>query len=302
MEKSEQIREILSSIGYTLHDYGKEFRTMPLYRESDSSTVLSIKKDSGRWIDFKENKSGTLEELVRITLRLSSLEEANGFISNNFRCPTTSLIPKPKITERKILSQDFLKNLEKDNSYWNLRGVGDETLDLFDGGVCEGGRMKNRYVFPIFNRQRKLVGISGRYIHSLENIKSPKWKHIGDKFSWSYPLQVNLKILKNLRKIILVESIGDMLSLWEGGVKNTMVTFGLSLSVATLNSLLRLDPSKVIISFNNDEGGAGNIAAEKAKRKLLKFFDPHQIDVALPTKNDFGDMTKEEVESWKGSL
>ena len=134
-------------------------------------------------------------------------------------------------------------------------------------------------------------------------IKKQLKKHIpkiGDKSKWKYPMQYNNKLLTKLKKIILVESIGDMLSLWNSGIKNTMVTFGLNISLDVLNYLLRIDVNEVIISFNNDENNnsAGNIAAEKASKKLRKYFDYSTIKVNLPPKNDFGEMTKEEIQEW----
>ena len=46
---SDRVREILTDIGYNLSDQGKYFRTKPLYRDSSSSTVLSIRKSDGVW-------------------------------------------------------------------------------------------------------------------------------------------------------------------------------------------------------------------------------------------------------------
>ncbi len=95
-----------------------------------------------------------------------------------------------------------------------------------------------------------------------------------------------------------------MLSLWDSGIKNVVVTFGLDVSVSIINFLLRYDIDKIHISFNNDQEGnsAGNMAAEKAKKKLLKYFDFGQVLISLPIKNDFGDMTKEEILEWKNKL
>jgi DNA primase len=95
--------------------------------------------------------------------------------------------------------------------------------------------------------------------------------------------------------------VGDMLSLWEAGVKNSMVIFGLDASVPQLNALIRLDPNKIIISLNNDEknNSAGNLAAEKLERKLLKYFDRNQVSVKLPTENDFGEMSVQQIKEWK---
>lgn len=301
---SQQIRDILSDIGYNLQDFGKEFRARPIYRDSDSNTVLRIRKDNGHWVDFKENISGRLEDLVKLSLNLSSIEEAEKYLSDKIVFDENVAVHKPRIVERRILSQDFLKNLKKDNLYWNERGISDETLEAFDGGVCLSGKMENRYVFPVFNHMGKLVGVSGRYINKIDrNSKIPKWKHIGDKFSWNYPLKQNIKILKNLKRIILVESIGDMLALWESDIKNVIVIFGLNLSRAVQNTLLRLDPNEVIISLNNDsESGAGNNAAYKIQRRLLNFFDSNQVRILFPSENDFGEMNGGQILDWSKSI
>ena len=91
-----------------------------------------------------------------------------------------------------------------------------------------------------------------------------------------------------------------MLSLWENGVQNVIVTFGLDVSTSVVNLLLKLDPNKIYISFNNDasNNNAGNVAAEKAKKKLLKYFDRYQVRIALPDKKDFGEMDGSEIDRW----
>ena len=71
-----------------------------------------------------------------------------------------------------------------------------------------------------------------------------------------------------------------------------------------MNFLLKLDPDKIYISFNNDneKNNAGNDAAEKAFNKLLRYFDKRQLVIKLPTKKDFGEMTTEEIIKWKKAL
>ena len=62
-----------------------------------------------------------------------------------------------------------------------------------------------------------------------------------------------------------------------------------------------MDLDKITISFNNDENNndRGNIAAFKARKKLLKYFDPNQVEIKLPVGyNDFGEMPKEKIESY----
>ena len=98
--------------------------------------------------------------------------------------------------------------------------------------------------------------------------------------------------------MIVVESIGDMLSLWDAGYKNVLVSFGLDLSFALINSIIKYDIDKIVLAFNNDENLAGNNASQKCYKKLLKFFDEEQVQVCLPTKNDFGEMTDGEIKLW----
>jgi DNA primase len=209
-------------------------------------------------------------------------------------------IERPQINRARVLSSDFLSDLKADNSFWNARGISDETLEVFGGGVCTGGRMSYRYIFPIFNRKFKLVGVSGRDILN-RNSKRPKWKHIGDKYDWLYPSLLNKGIILSKKRVFLVESIGDMLALWDAGIKNVLVLFGLNVSSSMISLLLQLDPREVILSLNNDSNKnfAGNHAAQKASSKLLKHFDKNQVKIVFPSKNDFGDMSKEEIAHWE---
>ena len=132
--------------------------------------------------------------------------------------------------------------------------------------------------------------------------RNPKWKHIGEKSQWKYPLQLNNKIVRQEKKAILVESIGDMLALWDCGIKNVIVTFGLDVSVSVVSYLLRIDVDDIFIAFNNDQNknSAGNKAAKKAYSRLSRHFDSEQIHIAIPRESsDFGEMDKEEILGWK---
>ena len=304
---SEKIEEILVEIGYELLDRGNSFRTKPLYRDSDSPDVLSIDKDSGVWYDHKERRGGKFEELVRISLSQKDVTETREWIKS--RLPNgsshTSNQPKPKINSVKKYPKELLLKLSKDHSYWESRGVSIEATETFDGGMASEGQMKNRYVFPIFNSRDEIVGFSGRYVNKIpEDFKIAKWKHIGSVSNWCFPVKYNLKQIQSKQEVILVESIGDMLALWNAGVENVIVTFGLTVSKSITTLLIKLDVKKVFVSFNNDDtmNGAGNRAAKEAVQKLYLHFDPNQVQVALPTKNDFGDMSQVEIKQWQSSL
>jgi len=294
---AEQIREILSEIGYSLSDQGKYFRTKPIYRDSSSSTVLSIRKSDGRWKDFREDIGGSFEDLVRLSLRLKSKDDTTKWLTNKGVSPTSEIRRvEEQVTQTKIFKNELLHKLCPDHSYWNERGISNDTLKQFKGGVADTGKMFNRYVFPIFNYKEQIIGFAGRDLKPEEkNAKffRPKWKLLGDKSKWRYPLILNHSLIRESGTAILVESIGDMLSLWENNIKNCIVTFGISLSPDCLSLLTRLDPNKIFIAFNNDSSGndAGNKAAYIARKKLLQFFDEDQITIKLPEgSNDFNEM------------
>tara|TARA_R100000008_G_scaffold67884_1_gene44986 strand:+ start:5634 stop:6527 length:894 start_codon:yes stop_codon:yes gene_type:complete len=292
------VKDILTNLGYSLVDSGAYYRTKPLYRDSSSHTVLSIKKDTGRWIDFKEQKFGNLEDLIQITLNLKDLQEAKSYLSNNFQFN----VPKPekeKLKAASFFNKENLKYISPIYSYWETRGVSGDTLKIFESGVMKAGKMKDRYVFPIFDKQERLIGVAGRDITEKQSIK---WKLAGEKKNWVYPLKYNLSYILKEKKVFLVESIGDMLSLWEAGIKNTIVTFGLSVSSKIKQALMVIDPCKIYISFNNDENQAGNDAARKAYSNLSRQFDLNQLKIQLPSKNDFGCMSRNEIRLWRKQI
>jgi DNA primase len=306
MNDCESVRRILQDIGYVLTDNGREFRAKPLYRDSDNDSVLRIWKNSGQWVDFKENKSGSLEELIRLTLKLKSIEEAKQWIGAKGISVSNEEIEKPRAITKQIqyFEKSLLLKLTKNDDYWNNRGISSSTLAPFNGGVATTGKMYNRYTFPVFDNKDNIIGFSGRDVAPLSLEGRPKWKHIGDKKEWVYPLKVNLEDIKKCKKIILLESIGDMLALRENGINNSIVTFGLNVSAKIIYSLIALNPDKIVIAFNNDSGnnGAGNEAAISAKNKLLNYFDRNQISINLPVgAKDFGDLNlsdKNKIQEW----
>ena len=274
---SDEIKDILTEIGYTLRDCGNEYRTKPLYRDSDNPNVLCIKKNNGVWFDFKTNKYGNLEELVKITLNLKDINEAKDFIKNKFSYENIK-VEKEKLKSRRTFDKKNLNKIIDDYRYWNNRGVSSETLKVFESGVMKEGKLKDRYVFPVFDKMDKLIGAAGR---SLNGDSLVKWKLLGEKSSWVYPFKYNRASIRKHKSVILVESIGDMLALWEAGVKNIIVIFGLSVSSRVKQLLISLNLRKIYISLNNDDSqnGAGNEASIKIKNDLLKYFDDEQLQI-----------------------
>jgi DNA primase len=295
----ENIQQILETLGYRLKNRGREWSCRPLYRDSDNDSALSINKDTGEFYDFVEARGGDFHTLVEKTLgRPLDPDLKEKIYSHNF-------LPKRKeeieIPTQKTFDKSLLLNLINDNSYWNNRGISNQTLAKFQGGLSINGKMRNRYVFPIFNLRHELVGFSGRYIYNSEYVS--KWKHLGTKNEWIYPT-IHIPEINTKREIILLESHGDCLALHENGIKNTLVSFGVKLSPALIKFLLQIQPKRVLIALNNDseKNNVGNKAAEEFKNTLRNFFDIKQIQIALPSKKDFGEMTPEEIIEWRNQF
>lgn len=294
------VKTILQNIGYqNLKDFGGWYRTRPLYRASDNDTVLAINKTNGYWYDYKLCRGGNLSELVQVTLELKDKNEADKYLAEKF-----SYVPLRKVQEKTIIEQvkyydpSMLDKLVRDHSYWEKRGVTKETMFQFHGGIASMGMMKNRYVFPIYTQNRKIIGFTGRSLSFNNSSEFIKWKHIGSKKDWVYPSFLNKDNVQSSKRVFLIESIGDMLALWQAGYKNIIVTFGLFISPKIIKFLLENNVQEVVVAFNNDSftNSAGNQAAEKAKTRLLSFFDENQIKIKFPTKKDFGEMSKNEID------
>ena len=254
MNDCESVRQILTDIGYSLVDHGREYRTRPLYRDSGNDNVLRIWKNSGQWVDFKENISGSIEDLVRLTLKLKNIDEAKKWISEKGIDTSRSEENQQKVTtsQTTIFDKSLLIKLLRDDSYWGGRGISSQTLQPFQGGVATTGKMFNRYVFPIFNNKEDIIGFAGRDISKILMENRPKWKLLGDKKEWVYPAKVNVKELQKADEIIIVESIGDMLALRENKINNSIVSFGLNISPSIIYFLISLNPKKIVVAFNND--------------------------------------------------
>ena len=287
------VKDILENLGYKLTEYGQYYRTNAIYRDGDNRTSLSVHKNKGYWRDFVTGETGNLTKLIELTLK-TPYEEAKKWLSNrDFRMDVKPM--KKEIKIQKKYPEDILLRLLPIFSFYEQRGISKETLITFKCGLATNGQLLNRIVFPIYNENKEIIGFDGRTVLKENNIK---WKKIGRKSEWVYPWVLAEPEIKNKLEVILVESIGDCLALWEADVRNVLVLFGVSISNKLINYLIKTNPNRIYISTNNDASGVGNKAAEKIKNKLNKFFDNTRLIVRLPTKKDFGEMSAEEIKTF----
>ncbi len=287
------IREILTEAGYRLTDTGSHWRTSALYRGGKNSTALSIDKRTGVFYDFVTGARGSAEQLAKIVA------------GKNVKFENYTFEPEvSKIKVTKTYSKDILARLMPEYGPFPKRGIKKETLELFEAGMATAGKLSQRICFPIYDREGRIIGFTGRWKwDKLPNKMTAKWKKIGDSKNWLYPNHLNLDVLREKGEIIIVESVGDILSLWDAGLKQIMCIFGTSISSKQLSYIVGLDPQRVIIATNNDEDPAkGPAAAEKIRKKLTFLINADKVVIALPTRNDFGDMDEKEIQEWYNKI
>lgn len=301
--KTSEIKSTLIDLGFKLNDKGRFWSTNAIWRDGDNYSAVQVYKDSGVWRDFVENTPPyPFKLLVSRVLGDRSEDLLNKYEINDESLNSDTFDSRdniPQIKMDKTYDKEELKDLLPHYKFYQDKGISKQILKLYQSGFATKGKMYNRYVFPIFDYEadKRLIGFSGRSLLWKEGESSfPKWKHIGTKKNWVYPLCIDDKFkeeVENNGEIYIVESVGDSLALTENGMMNHIVTFGIDISQFQMMSILSLNPKKIIISMNNDdekERNIGLISSIQHFISLMEVFDMEKIQIKLPNENDLSEM------------
>lgn len=247
----------------------------------------------------------THNKLIRAYLYKDATPEALALLETSF------IDPDPKIEADKVYPEEMLKELIPDHRYWINRGISEDVLRRLEGGYVpkeRKGKLAGRYVFPIRDHiTGRIVGFSGRLVDP--NSFGPKYKNLIKTSRCVYPAFYTKESILKHRKVILVESTGDALSLMTYGIDCLLILFGLNLNSRILGFLASISPKLIVISTNNDSIGkkesdcAGNKAAEAIKCKLVHFFGENRVKIRLPiTGKDWNEAEVSEIELLKKEL
>ena len=295
-------KEVLENLGYRLKDHGAYWRTNAVYRSGDNSTALQIYKDTGVWKDYVEDSSFMpFEALLQKTLNTKDPNAVKHYLNDNGVNIGARIKQKHLLKEEKTYSPNVLQKLLPHHDFYIDKGMSKETLQDFKCGLAMSGKMYQRVIFPIFRKDGRIHGFSGRKVTDDDR---PKWLHMGKSSNWFYPYyniqNVQESILEK-QSVHIVESVGDCLSLYNSGVKNVLVSFGLNISPKFISRLSMLPVSKIFISFNNDHSSSVNRGFEGAIKSIFKLVDSIDFDKIYfipPEKNDFGEMSAEQIEKY----
>ncbi len=295
-----QYRNFLEKLGYPLQDCGSHWRSRAIFRNGKTNTSLIIYKDSGVWRDFGgDEQSKPFIALVKETLNTEDpkiLQEYSVGNEVSFNSSGREKEPEEKIEMEKIYPESHLSKLLPMKTFYEKRGISSKTQDKFKCGYAGGGKMYRRIVFPIYDLDNQIHGFSGRTITDDKNIA--KWKHTGRKTNWIYPHHLSHSNIEKKEEVILVESIGDCMALYEAGYDNVLMLAGLDISAKMISYLNSFDLKRIIIATNNDdskEENTGALASIKVAAKLSSVFDLSLIKINPPVCNDFGDMLERDT-------
>lgn len=137
-----------------------------------------------------------------------------------------------------------------------------------DRGYFEG--FQGRIIFPIFNRENRVVGLGGRILESHENmakyINSPD-SPIYDKSANLFGLPQALEGIRKKKRIFLVEGYLDVITLHQYGFSEAVAPLGTALTPRQI-SLLKRYTDEIIVLFDSD--AAGWKAAERSLELFLE--------------------------------
>lgn len=116
---------------------------------------------------------------------------------------------------------------------------------------------KGRIIFPIHNLSGKVVGFGGRVLGSAENtakyLNSPE-NEIYHKSQVLYGMFLAKKGIPKENYCLLVEGYTDVISLYQGGIENSVSSSGTALTVEQLRQIRRFTENLYIL-YDGDKAG-----------------------------------------------
>lgn len=222
--------------------------------------------------------------------------------------------------------REELKKSEAARAYLRERGISDETLNSFELGFAPDGFenllqffnakkipldkalalgllrrhpergtfydfFRNRVMFPIRDRQGRVIGFGGRTLSSKPDeakyVNSPE-SPVYHKSSELYGLHRNKKMISGERRAVVVEGYIDVVACAQLGCDTAVAPLGTSFTNEQAKALARF-ADDIVLLFDGDQ--AGQKAAAKAFATVLES-GRHPRIASLAGAKDPGDLLK----------
>lgn len=187
-----------------------------------------------------------------------------------------------------------------------------------DGSTYD--RFRGRLMFPIRDREGRLVGFGGRALGDAQ----PKYLNtpettIFDKSSNLYALNLARDAIQKAHEVIVVEGYMDAIAAHQFGFRNVVASMGTALTEAQAR-LLRRGVDRIILALDAD--AAGQMATLRGidvlrdtlsdadrpvadARRLIRFERTLKVDlrvVRLPDGKDPDDLIRQDPDGWRQAI
>jgi DNA primase len=271
------------------HIGGNVFKfLMSLQNISFIEAVQDVAKRAGIALEYQETAPSEEQSEQEILYDINTL--AARFFSNNLLQSLPGEIARNYFADRNIktITQrtfglgysypewDSFVKYAKDN---NIDLEKARYLGLVDKNESGGyyDKFRGRIIFPIFSPNGRVIAFGGRIMEKADNVakylNSPE-SVIYSKRRSLYGLFFSKEELRKLDKAILVEGYMDLISLYQGGVKNVVASSGTALTEEQVQMLSRYTKNVVVI-YDADPAGI------KASLRSIEILVKQDFDVKI---------------------
>jgi DNA primase len=187
-----------------------------------------------------------------------------------------------------------LETSDEGMAYMRMRGLTEETIEIFDLRWGLAGKYAGRVIIPIYDDQGRLLSYTGRAINPSVQPKTRKPR--GNKALYTLFGMYQLWLTHDAKRdwktpLILVEGEIDAMYLYQANLP-AVATMGTSALTVPQVDLILEHAEKVLLVFDGDDAGVK--ATVSAKTRLSSFLPV--VWVGLPQGKDPNDLSLEELD------
>lgn len=271
------------------HAGGNVFKFLMDYQNiSFVEAVQEIAKKIGVTLEFEEERQPEQQSEQEILYDINTM--AAKYFSNNLLQSLEGQYARDYFTSRNIKTQtqrifglgyalpsweSCLKFLKENNiDFEKAKTLG--LIDKRDDGSYYD-KFRGRIIFPIFSPNGRVIAFGGRIMESNPNaakyLNSPE-SIIYYKRRSLYGLYHSKDEIRKYDKAILVEGYIDLISLYQGGVKNVVASLGTALTDEQVLMLSRYTRN-IVVFYDADPAGI------KASLRSIEFLVKNDFDVKI---------------------
>lgn len=271
------------------HAGGNVFKFLMDYQNiSFVEAVQEIAKKLGITLEFEEEKPSAQQTEQEILYDINTM--AAKFFLNNLLQNLEGQYARDYFTSRNIKLQtqrifglgyalpawdSFIKFAKENNiDFEKARTLG--LLDKRDDGSYYD-KFRGRIIFPIFSPNGRVIAFGGRILENSPNaakyLNSPE-SSIYYKRRSLYGLFHSKDEIRKFDKAILVEGYIDLISLFQGGVKNVVASLGTALTEEQVQMLSRYTKN-IVVFYDADPAGI------KASLRSIELLVKNDFDVKI---------------------